>query len=607
MSAASPPPSRTESTIATRRAPAKRWWLMGLTVLAGLLLGATLVLFFEREAAPGGRSVPDLIKAARRQDTWWDGLRSRVWPTLPGAVRGRFPGLHPISAAYVRQQACAELANLGSAAASATLVLVGALDDPRPEVQLEAIRALGAIGRPAESAKTRLLAKLSAVGGPTNVPLFRVNDFLGDLPSVVRKLKQPVHPWTAYVSGQLSVATRQALMEHRESISDSEALAGKLALDFTRLASGPLIYEPGRFAGVRWRAVTQQRLAQRPHGAGIPRLNRLLLKDALELTPGQDFAVLGASERLFEVAPPPRIPGIGRMGTAATPYWPIRESVVAALPNLAPDDPDVVSALLDAYEAQQEGAGRSIYELIRQSRRPGEVFAAAVELAPPPDRRDFVQALALGAMPSQEKNSVLTGFIDNPDAGIQFAAVGMLGRTGAEAAGAVPALTNLLGRTMDDRRPASPNELRQRVIVTLGAIGPGARAALSLLETEYRDPASPWRREAALARWRIDDQCGDTLPILAEGLKDPDMSQRRRTLEWLTEVTRRRGEGLAYLLKGLEDPEDILRVETIAALSSFGPQAAAAVPALAELSAHAKHFVSLPAQRALEAIQGPRP
>ena len=607
MSTAPPPPFRAESTTVTRRAPAKRWWLMGLTVLAGLLLGAMLALFFEREPAPGGRSVADLIKAAQRQDTWWDGFRSRAWPLLPGTVRGRFPGLQPVSAGYIRQQACAELANFGSAAASATAVLVWALDDPRPEVQLEAIRALGAIGRPAEGAKTRLLAKLGEVGAPTNVPLFRLNDFLGDLPSVVRKLKQPVHPWTAYVSGQLSVPTRQALAEYRESISDSEALAGKLALDFTRLASGPLIYEPGRFDGVRWRAVTQQRLAQRPRGVGIARLNRLMLQDAMELTPGRGAGVLGAYERLFEVAPPPRMAAIGQMGTAGVPNWPIREGVVAALPNLAPDDPGVVSALLDEYEAQHEEAGRAIYELIRQSGHSVEIFAAVLELAPLSDRRDFVQALALGAMPTKEKTSVLMGLIDNPDAGIQFAAVGMLGRMGAEAAGAVPALTNLLRRTMDDRRPASPNGLRQRLIVTLGAIGPGARASLALLETEYRDPASPWRREAALARWRIDDQCEDTLPILAEGLKDPDMFQRRRTLEWLTEVTRRRGEGLAYLLKGLEDPEDLLRVETIAALSSFGPQAAAAVSALAELSAHAKHFVSLPAQRALKAIQGPRP
>ena len=605
MSTEPPPPFRSESTTETNRSPVRRWRLVGLTVLVGLLFGATLTRFLEREPAPGSRSVADLVKAAQRKETWWDGFRSRVWPKLPSVIQDKCPGWVPVPAVKIRQEACAELANFGGAAAAATGVLTGALDDPHPEVQVEAIRALGAIGRPAEGAKTRLLAKLGEAGGQTDVAPFKATDFSDDSPAMVRRLNQPANPWTSYISGQLSAATRQALADYRESVSDSTALAGSLAVDFNRLVVGPLMYEPQRFAGVRWRPLTAQLLARHLRGVRVSRLNRLILEDALEMLPRQRAWVLSSKERLFEESVPIVAVGIGRMGAATVRYWPIRERAAEALAAVAPEDPAVVSALLDEYQAQDnEGAGRAIYELIRQSRRPVEIFEAAIQSAPPEARQDFVQALALASMPARQTTSVLTALADHPDDAIQFAAVGMLGRMGVEASAAVPALTNLLSRTLNDRRPASPNGLRRRIIVTLGAVGPGARAAIPLLEAEYRDAASLWRMEAALARWRIDGQCGDTLPILAEGLKDPDVSKRRRTLEWLTEVTRRHSEGLPYLIKGLGDPEDMVQVQAISALASFGNKAAAAVPALEELSARAKNFVSLPAQRAMETIQG---
>ncbi len=92
--------------------------------------------------------------------------------------------------------------------------------------------------------------------------------------------------WTA-----LATALREALHPGRGSapraprpVENSRAdLEDGLAAGIEAVLSGPPLWQPGRFAGVRLRPETRGLIEQAPQGADLYRLNRMLLEDALPL------------------------------------------------------------------------------------------------------------------------------------------------------------------------------------------------------------------------------------------------------------------------------------------------------------------------------------
>ena len=106
-----------------------------------------------------------------------------------------------------------------------------------------------------------------------------VGDFK-DLSSFAKKLKQPSDAVSTFISGGLSVESKQALSQYEPSGPPSSQLETSLLKDINAIIQGPSLHDEQRFSGVGLRDVTKQLLERKPQGNDLARLNRLLLEDA---------------------------------------------------------------------------------------------------------------------------------------------------------------------------------------------------------------------------------------------------------------------------------------------------------------------------------------
>ena len=101
-----------------------------------------------------------------------------------------------------------------------------------------------------------------------------------DLGSLAGKLKQPSRPFDAWLSTQLSPATKETLVKWPGQGSNKDSLQEALLKDLnTSVIASHMIFEPGRFAGISLRDETKQLMEQNPRRSDLERLNRLLLED----------------------------------------------------------------------------------------------------------------------------------------------------------------------------------------------------------------------------------------------------------------------------------------------------------------------------------------
>jgi RNA polymerase sigma-54 factor len=106
---------------------------------------------------------------------------------------------------------------------------------------------------------------------------FSAEDFT-DFPEFIRLLKDRERQFDAWLVGQLSEPTREALRNYLGQ--DDSVLKPALLGDLNATVRGPSIHDPQRFGGIPLRSETQQLLSQHPEGDDLRRLNRLLLEDA---------------------------------------------------------------------------------------------------------------------------------------------------------------------------------------------------------------------------------------------------------------------------------------------------------------------------------------
>ncbi len=144
--------------------------LVGLCAVLLLLL---LLFWLDPFRAPYPERLPSvstLIRALQKKDSRLNQFEVAFWNRLPAAVRDHCRSLRPALARETRHEACLLLAQYGPKAAKATPFLITALDDPVGWVRVAAVHALGAIGPPANAAKTALIAILRdpAYRSPTN-------------------------------------------------------------------------------------------------------------------------------------------------------------------------------------------------------------------------------------------------------------------------------------------------------------------------------------------------------------------------------------------------------------------------------------------------------
>jgi ATP-binding cassette, subfamily B, bacterial MsbA len=106
-------------------------------------------------------------------------------------------------------------------------------------------------------------------------------DRITDLPVLVARLKQPADAVSVYLQSRFSDETRRLLTAFPGPPADPEPLRQALVQELNRIMGGELIYTEERFRGVTLSRETQRLLGKKRLGSALPRLNKLLLEDAL--------------------------------------------------------------------------------------------------------------------------------------------------------------------------------------------------------------------------------------------------------------------------------------------------------------------------------------
>ena len=133
-----------------------------------------------------------------------------------------------------------------------------------------------------------------------------------------------------------------------------------------------------------------------------------------------------------------------------------------------------------------------------------------------------------------------------------------LGRMGAAAAEAAPALAEVLGKSKDVW-------VKREVAVALGAIGPGASAALPQLKTALQDANAFVRVAAATSLVQVGGDASG-VPLLIEALRDPDLVGPRVAADALAGLGEAARPALPALIATLKNPAPCAQVAAARAL-----------------------------------------
>jgi HEAT repeat protein len=162
---------------------------------------------------------------------------------------------------------------------------------------------------------------------------------------------------------------------------------------------------------------------------------------------------------------------------------------------------------------------------------------------------------------------------------VRYSSAQTLGLIGPEAESAVPALIPLL--TDSHFGPG----VRVLAFEALGMIGPKAKAAMPALRNLLTTNANDlyWGEKTAVAIWRIDGDVTNTLPVLIQGLSQPDPQERGEAIDVMAEMGPQAKAAVPVLLNELSQPTVPAIIATDAdsgqkitnALKQIDPEAAA--------------------------------
>jgi dipeptide/tripeptide permease len=108
---------------------------------------------------------------------------------------------------------------------------------------------------------------------------FHASD-IRDVHSLCTKLREKSDPVSEFLLTRLSKPTQQAVLGFAGSDAEMSPLRDSLAKDLDEVAKGGLIYEEARFQGVKLTEQARHWVDQKPAGAELARLNRLLLEES---------------------------------------------------------------------------------------------------------------------------------------------------------------------------------------------------------------------------------------------------------------------------------------------------------------------------------------
>lgn len=323
---------------------------------------------------------------------------------------------------------------------------------------------------------------------------------------------------------------RRAALELGGRASDAPDEAARLVPALARHLA-----DASEDAEVRWRAAYALGALGERAGAAVP-----ALVTALD---GPDEVQAHASEALGHVGRREAVaPLVDRLGHADADVRAWAAATLARLGPVAGDEATRAKLALALDDASSEVRAQAATALLRTG--------AGAEVAP--------RALRL---------------LDEPDAGVRGAAIGLL-------AGLRPAPPEVVTALAGALRDADPR-CRGRALSGLAQLGPAAAPAVDAISALLSDPA--WADDALRALTAIGPAGGEVAArVVLDRLRAADWAEEDRAWDALARLGR---PGAAALGEGLASRHRTVRLRAAQALADAGPDAEAARGVLEEASA----------------------
>jgi hypothetical protein len=186
------------------------------------------------------------------------------------------------------------------------------------------------------------------------------------------------------------------------------------------------------------------------------------------------------------------------------------------------------------------------------------------------------QRFAESSIPTNEINSLCIPAFKDSDALVRIDAVMSLGRMGAAASNAVPALIPLLSSSDAGRHPSQRVFVRANTALLLGRFGPSASAAVPALTNLMAAGDGYARVSAAVAVWQITSNEIPSLTVIMNELPTFNKYTKQIPINALKEMGPRAKAAFPLVLNELPLAEDTYQREAITnALKAIDPDAAA--------------------------------
>ncbi len=167
------------------------------------------------------------------------------------------------------------------------------------------------------------------------------------------------------------------------------------------------------------------------------------------------------------------------------------------------------------------------------------------------------------------------------DEGIRLRAAKELGKLGAAATTAIPALQNALKDSDEDVRRVAANSLK--VIQATQLTASAEQVQRMIRDLQSADESV--RLKAAKDLGKLGAAAAEAIPALQKILQDPDEDVRRVAANTIRMIQAKTGpsEAIQKLIQNLNNPDELVRLKAAKDLAKLGPAAKAALPALQKL------------------------
>lgn len=417
--------------------------------------------------------IPLLVKLMKDSDP---GVQMRVLNAIAEAGEAAVPGLiEALKNDEVTYWACVVLRDIGPAAKAAVPALAETLKDPRPDVRLQAILALGAMKEAAFPAVPRIAAALG--DAHTRTAATFVLGQLGSIPAdaepTIRsnaksddRLLSTVSLWAlARVHPEDKELRREATQQLVARMKDQDAFVRAVAARaLGALPPAPEITIPIWNKAMEDADVTTiQHALDALASLGTPAVPRLI-----EFLEKHEVLRVEAAYTLGQMGPV-AAPATGALAKlVADEDLNVATEAILALGKIGPGAKDAVPALCAAIEGKKETNAHAIILVL------GDIGPAAAAAEP----------LVVKAMDSDDKSLAVI-------AARSFMEIQPKSSSTAAAAKAVPVLAACLGDPLPETRKAAAE--------TLAEMGPLARSAAGALEKATKDNVKAVREAATRA------------------------------------------------------------------------------------------------------------